>query len=198
MKQEQPKRRQSALRLVKPSSAAGARVHQKRDVRACWDDIERFRNDATRLRKSGAKNVTKHLANLESQLEPFAREARKIRQKLDAGLREGLEEVEAAWRNGRGRLQAHLRLIEAKSTLASAERLAKGQYYVAAESTLTTALRLLQEARRLMPSKDARLTELVQKMEHAVERFKRESLAAAARLRGVVALNERLLAELEK
>lgn len=89
-------------------------------------------------------------------------------------------------------------LAEAKSTLASAERLAKGQYYVAAESALTTALRLLQEARTLMPSKDARLTELVEKMERAVERFKRTSQAAAARLQSVVATNERSLADLEQ
>jgi hypothetical protein len=40
-----------------------------------------------------------------------------------------------------------------------------------AESALTTALRLLQEARALMPSKDGRLTEPVEKTDLAVERF---------------------------
>jgi hypothetical protein len=200
MAQKQGKTRRPALHSVKPSSPARARVHKGRDLaaRTCCDDIEGLRNDAERVKKSGAEDVTKHLTSLKLQLEPFTREARQIRKKLDAGLREGLEELVAGWRNARGRLQAHLRLIEAKSTLASAERLAKGQYYVAAESALTTALRLLEEVRTLTPSKDAHLTDLVQKMERAVERFKRESQAAAARLQSVVAMNERLLAHLEK
>ena len=167
------------------------------DVRRCCDDIEGVHHDVERVRKSCADDAKPDLSKFESKLEDFRRQAHEARQKLDEGLREGFEGLVAAWREGRDRLRGHLHLIEAKSSLASARRLAKDQYYVAAERELTTALRLIQEARPLMPAEDAHLKELLEEIEHAIEDFRQESKAAAARLETVVITNERLLAELE-
>jgi DNA repair protein RadC len=70
--------------------------------------------------------------------------------------------------------------------------------YVAAESGLTSALRLVQEAGALLPTGDAHLAELLQKIEHATHVIKGQGQAAAARLESVVETNERLLADLEQ
>lgn len=166
------------------------------DVRRCCEDIEGVHNDAERVRKCCADDAKQDLSKFESKLEDFRRQAHEARQRLDSGLREGFEGLVATWREGRDRLHGHLRLIEAKSSLASARRLGKDQYYVAAERELTTALRLIQEARPLLPAKDAHLKELLEQIEPAIEDFKQESQAAAARLESVVATNERLLVEL--
>jgi hypothetical protein len=167
------------------------------DVRKCCEDIEGVCKDAERVRKVGNEDAKKHLAHLDSRLERFLAEAREVRRKLDGGIREGLEGLVTAWRDGRDRVSAHLRLIEAKSTLASAERLAKDGHYVAAESAVASALRLVQEARELLGTEDAHLSELVEKIERAIQDIKQEGKAAAARLEEVVAANERLLADLE-
>jgi ElaB/YqjD/DUF883 family membrane-anchored ribosome-binding protein len=168
------------------------------DVRQCCNDIEEVRTDAERVRSTGADSAKKHLDNFDSKFERFLHEAREVRQKLDAGIREGLEGLVTAWRERHTRLRAHLRLIEAENMLASAQRLAKDQYYVAAESGLTSALKLVHEAGALLPAEDAHLTELVQKIERATREIKEEGEAAAARLDSVVETNERLLAELEQ
>jgi len=168
------------------------------DVRRCWEDIEGVHNDAERVRKSCADDAKPDLSKFDSKLEDFRRQAHDARQKLDSGLREGFEGLVATWREGRDRLRGRLRLIEAKSSLASARRLAKDQYYVAAERELTTALRLIQEARPLLPAADGHLKELLDEIEHAIEDFKQESEAAAVRLESVVTTNERLLVELEQ
>ncbi len=168
------------------------------EVRQCFEDIEDVRNDAERVRKADAENAKKHLAKFDSKFDRFLHDAREVRQKLDAGVREGLNGLVTAWRERRDRLRAHLRLIEAENMLASAQRLARDQYYVAAESALTSALRLVQESCALMPAEDAHLTEMVHKIEHATRDIKEEGQAAAARLEGVVEMNERLLADLEQ
>jgi ElaB/YqjD/DUF883 family membrane-anchored ribosome-binding protein len=168
------------------------------DARKCCEDIEEVRNDAERVRKAGAEGARKHLANFDSKFERFLHDARDVRQKLDAGIREGLEGLVTTWRERRDRLRAHLRLIEAEDMLASAQRLAKDQYYVAAESELTSALKAVQEAGALLPAADAHLSELVQKIERATQEIKEEGQAAAARLESIVETNERLLAELEQ
>jgi hypothetical protein len=168
------------------------------DVRRCCEDIEKVRDDAERVRKAGAESARKHLANFDSKFERFLHDAGEVRQKLDAGIREGLESLVTAWRERRDRLRAHLRLIEADNMLSSAHRLAKDQYYVAAESGLTSALKLVQEAGALLPAEDAHVAELVQKIERATREIKKEGEAAAARLENVVETNERLLAELEQ
>ena len=111
------------------------------DVRQCCDDIEDVRNDAARVRMAGAEDAKQHFAKFDSKLDRFLHEAREVRQKMDAGVREGLDGLLTAWRDGRNRLRAHLRLIEAENMLTSAQRLARDQYYVAAESALTSALR---------------------------------------------------------
>ena len=168
------------------------------DVRECCDDIEEVHNDAERLRRDSADEAKEHLAKFDSKLEQFLHDAREVRQKLDAGIREGLEGLVSSWRARRDRLRAHLRLIEAENMLASARRLAKDQYYVAAESELTSALRLVQETGMLLGAEDASLTELVQKIERATREIKEQGQAAAERLESVVETNERLLAELEQ
>jgi hypothetical protein len=168
------------------------------DVRECCDDIEDVRNDAERVRKAGAEGTKQHLAKFDSKLERFLHDARDVRQKLDAGIREGLDGLVTAWRGRRDRLRAHLRLIEAENMVASAQRLAKDQYYVAAESELTSALRKVHEAGPLLPAEDAHLGELVDKIERATRAIKEQGQAAAERLEGVVEINERLLAELEQ
>lgn len=168
------------------------------DVRKCCDDIEGVRTDAERLKKTCGDDATKDLSTVESKLEHFASEANEVRRQLDAGVRQGLEGLVGRWRSVCDRLRAHLRLIEAKSVLASARRLAGDQYYVAAENELTVALRAVTEARDLLPADDAHLTELVQEIQHAVEDIHAKADSAAATLEKVVACNERLLAEFEQ
>ena len=167
------------------------------DVRRCCDDIEGVHENAQRVRESGAEEAKQHLAKFDSKFEQFLSNAQDVRRKLDAGIREGFEGLVEAWRDARDRLRGHLGLIEAKSNLASAQRLAKDQYYVAAESALTTALRQAQEARALLGSEDAHLNELVEKIERVVEDVREQGQATAERLEGVVTTNERLLEELE-
>ena len=168
------------------------------EVRRCCDDIENVRNEAGRVRKAVEPDAKQHLAKFDSKIERFLHDAREVQQKLDAGIREGLDGLVTAWRERRDRLRAHLRLIEADNMLASAQRLARDQYYVAAESQLTSTLRLVQEAGALLPTEDAHLTELVQKIERATQEIKEEGQVAAERLEGVVETNERLLADLEQ
>jgi hypothetical protein len=168
------------------------------DARKCCADIEGVGNDADRVRKGWVEDAKPHLANFDSKLQRFLAEAREVRRKLDAGIREGLDGLVNAWRDGRDRLSAHLRLIEAKSTLTSAQRLANERHYVTAESALAGALRLIQDARDLLGTQDAHMTELVEQIEHAIREIKHEGEAAATSLEGVVAANERLLADLER
>jgi hypothetical protein len=167
------------------------------EARKCCEDIEGIGNDAERVRKAGAEGAKQHLENFDSKLQRFLAEAREVRRKLDAGIRDGLDGLVSAWRDGRDRLNAHLRLIEAKSTLASAQRLANDAHYVDAESALAGALQLVQDARQLMPTGDAHLDALVEEIEHAIREIKYQGEAAATRLEGVVAANERFLADLE-
>ena len=168
------------------------------DVRKCCDDIEGVRTDAERLKRTCGDEATKDLSKVESKLERLSKEAGEVRRQLDAGAREGLEGLVSRWRDVRDRLRAHLRLIEAKSVLASARRLAADQYYVAAENELTVALRAVTEARASLPADDAHLAELVGAIQHAVEDIHAKADTAAATLEKVVACNERLLAELEQ
>ncbi len=166
------------------------------DVRKCCEDIENVQQDTERLKQSCAGDAKKDLSTVEAKLERFLTDARDVRKKLDAGVREGLETLVTRWRSARNRLRAHLHLVEAKSVLASAHRLASDQYYVAAENELTVALRLVNEARDLLPGVDAHVTELVRDIEHAVEDIHAKADTAAATLEKVVACNERLLAEM--
>lgn len=168
------------------------------NARKCCEDIEGVGQDAERLKGSCAEEAKKDLSGFEAKLERFRAEAREVRKKLDAGIREGLEGLIDAWNQTRDRLRAHLRLIDAKSSLASARRLAADQYYVAAESALTTALRQVTEARALLQKEDAHLTELVDAIEHAVNEIHEKADSAATTLEQVVACNERLLGELEQ
>lgn len=97
------------------------------------------------------------------------------------------------WHATQERLQAHVSLIEAESMVASAQRLARDQYYVAAATELTSALRLAQEAAALLPAEDTRLAGLVDKIQRATRGIREEGRAAAARLERVVGINEHLV-----
>ncbi len=166
------------------------------EARKCCDDIENVRHDTERLKQSCADEAKKDLSTVEAKLERFLAEAGDVRKKLDTGMRDGLEALVTRWRDARNRLRAHLQLIEAKSVLGSARRLASDQYYVAAENELTVALRLVNQARDLLPGADAHVTELVRDIERAVEDIHAKADTAAATLEKVVARNERLLAEI--
>jgi ElaB/YqjD/DUF883 family membrane-anchored ribosome-binding protein len=166
------------------------------DVRKCCEDIEHVRDDAERLKKTCGEETKKDLSNVEAKMDRFLSEAKDVRQKLDAGVREGREGLLSAWREARNRVQAHLRLIEAKSVFASARRLAADQYYVAAENELSIALRHVTEAQVLLPSDDTRVAELVEDIQRAVADIRAKADTAADTLGRVVACNERLLAEL--
>jgi hypothetical protein len=50
----------------------------------------------------------------------------------------------------------------------------------------------------LLPAEDVHLADLVQKIECATREIKEEGQAAAARLEGIVEMNEHLLADLEQ
>ncbi|MFI5398025.1 MAG: hypothetical protein ACHQ9S_21010 [Candidatus Binatia bacterium] len=166
------------------------------DVRKCCNDIESVRNDTERLKKTCGEEAKKDLSSVEAKMDRFGSEAKAVRSKLDAGVREGLEGLISAWRDARNRVRAHLRLIEAKTALASARRLAADQYYVAAENELTVTLQHVTEARALLPSDDARVAELVEDIQRAVADIHVKADTTAATLEKVFACNERLLAEL--
>jgi chromosome segregation ATPase len=168
------------------------------NARKCCDDIEGIGQDTERLKGSCAQEAKKDLSSFEARLERFLTEAKEARKKLDAGIREGLEGLIDAWNQARDRLRGHLRLIDAKSSLASARRLAADQYYVAAESELTTALRRVTEARPFLQKEDVHLTELVEEIERAVKEIHEKADTAATTLEKVVASNERLLGKIEK
>lgn len=166
------------------------------DARKCCADIENVRHHTQRLKERCADDAKKDLSTLEAKLDRFLAEAKDVRNKLDSGMREGLEALVTRLRGAHARLRAHLQLIEAKSVLASARRLAADQYYVAAENELTVALRLVNEACDLLPGADAHVTDLVREIEHAVQDIHAKADTAAATLERVVACNERLLAEI--
>lgn len=167
------------------------------DVRKCCDDIDEVRESTQRLKATSGEDTAKDLSNFEAKFERFVNDAKEAREKLDTGLRDGLDRLITAWFDARERIRAHLRLIEAKGMLASARRLATDQYFVAAESELTKALQLVHEASALLPGQDAHLAELANDIEQAVTDIRAKARSAASTLEKVFARNERLLAELD-
>lgn len=170
------------------------------DLRKCCDDIEEVERNVKRLKTSGGDQAKQDLSKFEVKFERFVRDAREASQKLGADMREGWEGFVTAWKEAENRMRTHFRLIEAKGMLASARRLAKDQYYVAAESELMAALRIVVDAQMnsLVPGKDPYLAELVKEIEQAVTDIRAKAQTAAAALEKVVASNERLLAEFDK
>lgn len=173
---------------------------RKEDLKKCCDDIEEVQRDVKRLKTSGRNEAEGHLSKFEAKFEHFVNDARDVSEKFGADVREGWEGFVTAWREAENRLRTHFRLVEARGMLASARRLAKGQYFVAAESELMAALRIVVDAQMisLVPGKDPHLAELVREIEEAVTDIRAKAQTAAATLEKVVASNERLLAEFEQ
>jgi hypothetical protein len=167
------------------------------DARRCCEDIDDVRRDADRVNRRGGEETKKNLAQFQVKLGHFVKEAREAQEKLGKGVREGLDGLVTAWREARGRLQAHLCLIEAKGIIESARRLTADQYFVAAEAELSSALRRVMEARRLLGEKDASVTDLLKEIEGAVTETRAKASTAAARLEKAAAHNDRLLAHFE-
>lgn len=165
------------------------------DVRKCCDDIEGLHGDSQRLRSR--PGAGKDLSHLDARLQRFLEESKAAREKLDTGVREGFEGLLRSWQQARDHIRGHLRLIEAKGALSSALRLAKDQYYVAAERELSVAIGLVKEARGLLSRHDAELQALLGKIEEAVASIHAQGDTAAAALDSVVAENERLLTEID-
>jgi len=168
------------------------------EVRKCCEDIEQLHRETQDLKGRCAEEAKKDLTGLEGRLNRLLSESRPAAKAPDAAVRQAVEGLLHAWRKGRDRLRTHLKLVEAKSNLATARRLADDQYYVAAESALTTALRQVAEARATLPADDAELTGLVQEIERAVADIHVRADSAAETLEKLVAHNEQLLAAIEK
>jgi predicted RNase H-like nuclease (RuvC/YqgF family) len=181
---------------VAPSEPEEGGMTLEDEVRKCCEDIEKLQRETKDLKGHCAEEVKEDVSGLESKLERLLRESRAAG-KPGAPLPQPLEAVLAAWRHGCDRLRTHLKLVEAKSNLASARRLADDQYYVAAESALTTALRQVTDARAALPADDPELTALVQEIERAVADIHAKADSAAATLEKLVAHNEQLLAALD-
>jgi hypothetical protein len=150
------------------------------DVRKCCKEIESVRHDAEKLKKRD--DTGEHLAKWERTVEPFTRDAREATAKLDRGASEGLQKLVDRWRSARHRLEAHLQLIEAKSFLASARRLASEDDFIGAKNELIAAIRDLHEARAHLPEHDSHLNE----MEKAAEQAAAEVGAKAATAIGAI------------
>ena len=165
------------------------------EVRQTCDDIEGLRQGTDRLKQACPEEAKPELSSLEGTLQHFVHDARDARAKLDAGMREGFESLVSSWRERRDRLHAHMHLLEARSALASARRLADDQYFVAAEAELTTALRKVREALERMPA-DAAMNALVAEIQSAIADVREAGRLAAAKLEEIAAYNQTLLSEI--
>jgi len=167
------------------------------EVKECCEDIEDVHKEASQLKESCPEDAKKDLSGIEEKLEHFLSEARAAREKLDSGVREGFEGLVSGWRETRDRLQAHMRLLEAKNSVLSAQRLTGDQYYMAAESALTTSLHKIQEAAALLPNGDAHLSALIEEIERVSADIREKAAATAKALAEITAANERLIAGLK-
>lgn len=167
---------------------------QEDDLRKCLEDIEGVKADANRLRTRWAEGAKEDLSRVEPKIDKFKRDAREWSEKLASGIREGWDEFVAAWRGSSDKMRANLRLIEVKNILVSARRLAAEQYFVAAEAELTAALRIVLEARAVLPPDDPKIVELVRDIDRAVAEIRLNGQVAAFQLEKVAASNEKLLA----
>ncbi|MFQ5666388.1 MAG: hypothetical protein ACE5I7_08130 [Candidatus Binatia bacterium] len=168
------------------------------DVRRCCDEVEGVHKDAQRVKQRCCDEAKKDLSAFEERLEQARRDVHAASETLNRGVRQELEAVVSGWRNAHERLAAHLRLIEAKSFLAAARRLAGEGDFVGAKNELAAAMDDAKEARALMPGKDVHLAELTRGIERAVEEIHAEAEAATDRIEEAVAHNERLLEDLKQ
>jgi hypothetical protein len=166
------------------------------DVRKCCSEVESIRKEAERLRSKCNDETRKSFSRFDSKLERFVREAGEATEKLNAGLREGLERLVAAWQGAGARLSAHLRLIEAKGFLMGARRLAGEGDFLGAENELKAAVRDVQEAQKLMPGGDEHVNQLLRDIDSAVEAIRSHGAAATADIEATLRHNDELLDEL--
>jgi len=162
------------------------------EVEKCRAEIEKVRSDAERLKERCPEEAKEHLSSFENKLDRFAKEARDASAR---GARAGLESVIDTWNSARDRLVAHLRLIEAKSFLASARRLAGEEDFVGSKNELAAAMQCVKDAREILSGGDAHLAHLERQIEQAVAEIHATAAAATNSIEQVVAENERLLQE---
>lgn len=165
------------------------------DVKKCCAEIEKVRSDAERLKEHCPEEAKEHLSSFENKLERLAKEAQDASER---GVRAGLESVVGTWNSARDRLVAHLRLIEAKSFLASARRLAGEEDFVGSKNELAAAVQCVKDARELLSGEDAHLAHLERQIEQAVADIQATAAAATNSIEQVVAENERLLQEFRR
>jgi hypothetical protein len=104
-----------------------------------------------------------------------------------------------AWNSAHDRLVAHLRLIEAKSFLSSARRLAgEEEDFVGSKNELASAVQCVKDARQLLGGEDSHLAHLERQIEQAVADIQTTAAAATNSIEQVVAENERLLQKLRQ
>ena len=142
--------------------------------------------------------VQRHFSVLDRWLGRLANDAREATDKLGSGTREGLERLVEAWRDAQSRLSGHLRLIEAKSFLIAARRLAAEGDFVAAGNELAAAIRDAKEAAGFLPSKDAHVVELTREIDQAAADVKAKAASTVAHIEDALQRNEQLLEELER
>jgi hypothetical protein len=165
------------------------------EVKKCCAEIDRVRSDAGRLRERCSEEAKEDLSSFESKLEGFAKEARDASER---GVRTGLQGVVDAWNSAHDRLVAHLHLIEAKSFLSSARRLAGEEDFVGSKNELASAVECVKDARELLDGEDGHLVHLERQIEQAVADIQTTAAAATNSIEQVVAENERLLQKLRQ
>lgn len=168
------------------------------DVRHCCEEVDQMRERAKQAKKQAPPELRRHFSSLEGCIERFSGEARQAAEKLRSGTREGLDRMVETWREAQGRVSGHLRVIEAKSFLVSAKRLATEGDFVAAGNELAAAVRDAKEAARFIPSKDEHLVELTREIERAAADVEAKATSTTAHIEDALKRNERLLEELDQ
>lgn len=166
------------------------------EVRKCCKEIESILHDAEKLKES--PGTGEHLAKWEESVESFARQAREAGAKLDRVPSEGLQKLVEGWRGARDRLVGHLRLIEAKSFLASARRLASQDDFVGAQNELSAAVRDVREAHAQLPDHDSHLEQMERAVEQAAAELRTKAGASIGTIEKAVERADSLLDELRR
>lgn len=164
------------------------------EVRKCCEEIESIRHKADGLKSRG--EADEHLARWERAVEPFVKQAREAGTKLDRAPSEGLQKLVEGWRSACDRLAGHLRLIEAKSFLASARRLAEQDDFVGAQNELTAAVGDLREASALLPEHDFRLRQVEEAVQQAAAELNAKASASIGAIEKAVEHTTSLLDQL--
>jgi septation ring formation regulator EzrA len=166
------------------------------EVRKCCKEIESIRHDAEKLKKRA--DTDEHLARWEHSVEPFVQQARDAGAKLEREPAEGLQKLVDGWRSARDRLAGHLRLIEAKSFLTSARRLAGQDDFVGAQNELGEAVRDVREARPQLSEHDFHLEQVAKAVEQAAAELSAKAGASIGAIEKAVERTNSLLDQLHR